>query len=104
MFITFVMTRLMPGNPFIYAFEMSESEIALYNVTIERFGLNDPLLVQFYNYYTRLLGLFWAWIILTYIGGSIALYVYKGIRAGFKKIQPEKKFPKIAPENCLTIT
>lgn len=101
MFLTFVMTRLLPGNPFHYAFEQSESEIAMYDAAVEGYGLNDPIIVQFYNYYTRLLGLFWAWLIFAYIGGSIGFYVYRGIRVGFDKIHIMKYPKKIATENCV---
>ncbi len=92
MFLTFVMTRFMPGNPFLMILgeQASASKIAWYNAAVERFGLNDPILVQFYKYFTNAMGLFWAWLIFAYIGGSIGFYAYKGISLGFERIKIAK--------------
>jgi len=98
MFITFVMTRLMPGNPFLFALgeQASSSKIAWYNAAVERYGLNDPIIVQFYRYFTNAMGIFWAWLIFAYIGGFIGFSAYKGVRFGIEKIIIVKKPQKIA--------
>ena len=104
MFLTFVMTRMMPGNPFLYVLgeQPSASKIAWYNAAVERYGLNDPILVQFYNYFIRAMGLFWAWLIFVYIGGSIGFYAYKGIQSGFERIRIVKFSQKDATKKGLT--
>ena len=85
-------------NPFMYFFGRD-----LYNLAVEGFGLNDPILVQFYNYYTKLLGLFWAWLIFIYIGLSIAFYAYNGIRFGLERINNVKFSQKDALKKGLTV-
>ena len=105
MFLTFVMTRIMPGNPFLIILgeQASESKIAWYNAAVERYGLNDHILVQFYKYFTNAMGLFWAWLIFAYIGGYTTLVAYKGIKLGFEKIHIEKNPQKIATKKGLTV-
>jgi hypothetical protein len=103
MFLTFVMTRFMPGNPFLIILgeRPSASKIAWYNAAVERYGLNDPIIVQFFKYFTNAMGLFWAWLIFIYIGGSIGFYAYKGIRVGIEKIHIAKNTQKIATKKGL---
>ena len=98
MFLTFVMTRFMPGNPFLFVLgeQPSASKIAWYNAAVERYGLNDPIIVQFYKFFVRTMGLFWAWLIFAYIGGSIGFYAYKGIQVGFERIHIVKISQKSA--------
>ncbi|MHA1765172.1 MAG: hypothetical protein ACTSWX_12195 [Promethearchaeota archaeon] len=93
LFLTFVMTRFMPGNPFLFVIRdhMSSSQISWYYSAVERYGLNEPITIQFYRYFTNAMGLFWAWLIFLYIGGLIIFFTYKGIRLGYKKIHPKAK-------------
>ena len=50
-FLLFVLVRIMPGNPFPSE-RMNDEQIAMKR---EEMGLNDPILVQFYNYMKNLL-------------------------------------------------
>lgn len=50
-FLLFVLVRIMPGNPFPSE-RMSNEQIALKR---EEMGLNDPIMVQFWNYMKQLL-------------------------------------------------
>ena len=104
MFLTFVMTRFMPGTPFMLMAgeQASYSKTAAYLAAAERYGLNDPIIVQFYNYFIRTMGLFWAWLIFAYIGGSIGFYAYKGIKFGFERIHIVKISQKSAIKKGLT--
>jgi len=104
MFLTFVMTRFMPGTPFMLLAgdRASYSKTAAYLAAADRYGLNDPILVQFYRYFTNAMGLFWAWLIFVYIGGYTTLIAYKGIKLGFEKIHFEKNPQKIATKKGLT--
>lgn len=92
MFLTFAMTRIMPGNPFLL--ELGErpswSKIAAYNAAVIRYGLDKPIYIQFYKYFTNAMGLFLAWLIFAYIGGFIVFFAYKGVRSGFKRIKIAK--------------
>jgi len=56
LFMTFIMTRFMPGNPFMFAIgeHPTTSQIEQMNRMIERYGLNDPVLVQLWLYVQRL--------------------------------------------------
>jgi len=98
MFLTFVMTRFM-----LLGEQASESKIAWYNAAVERYGLNDPIIVQFFKYFTNAMGLFWAWLIFVYIGGYTTFLAYKGIKLGFEKIHIEKNPQKIATKKGLTV-
>ena len=104
MFLTFVMTRFMPGNPFLIMLgdQPSASKIEWYNMAVERYGLNDPIHVQFFRYFTNAMGLFWAWLIFIYIGGYTTFLAYKGIKLGFEKFQITKNPQKIATKKGLT--
>ena len=62
----------MPGNSSQYALRVG-------------FGLYDPILIQFYNYSTHVIGLFWTWLMFINIGGYTIFGVYKGICLGFEK-------------------
>ena len=105
MFLTFVMTRFMPGTPFMLLAgdRASYSKTAAYLAAADRYGLNDPILVQFYRYFTNAMGLFWAWLIFVYIGGFITFSAYRGIRLGFEKIIVAKKPQKVATKKGLTV-
>lgn len=99
MLITFVMTRAMPGNPFFFILgeRPSASKIEWYEAAIDRYGLNDPINVQFYKYFTNTMGLFWSWCIFVFIAAYIGFFMYKGIRVGYEKIQFAKNRQKVAP-------
>lgn len=69
----------MPGNPFLIGICGYPSPLSTtaYLSLVERHKLNDPFLIQFYNYLTNLMGLFWTWLIIVYIGTCIILVIYK---------------------------
>ena len=56
LFMTFIMTRYMPGNPFMFRIgeHVSESQLATLRVLEERYGLNEPVMVQLWMYIQRL--------------------------------------------------
>ena len=105
LFMTFIMTRFMPGNPFLIILgeRPSASKIAWYNMAVERYGLNDPIHVQFFRYFTNAMGLFWAWLIFGYIGLYSTFLAYKGIKSGFEKIHIVKNPQKIATKKGSTV-
>ena len=49
--ITFFIGRALPGNPFLAVFSRgTDAEHELYELLIESYGLNDPILVQYANF------------------------------------------------------
>lgn len=54
--LTFALTRFMPGNPFLYRGldRVNPATIAIYERLTERYGLNDPVYVQFGKYLGQL--------------------------------------------------
>jgi len=93
MLLTFTMTHAMPGNPFLFTLgeRPSPSKIAWYNAAVERYGLNDPIIIQFYKYFTNAMGIFWTWLIFAFIAGYIIIFVYKIINYAKKKIDMKIK-------------
>jgi len=56
LFMTFIMTRIMPGNPFmlIVGEHVTDSQLATIAALEARYGLNEPVLVQLWLYVQRL--------------------------------------------------
>ncbi len=56
LFMTFIMTRYIPGNPFMFAIgeHPTTSQIKAMNEMVERYGLNEPILVQLWMYVQKL--------------------------------------------------
>ena len=56
LFMTFIMTRIMPGNPFmlIVGEHVTDSQLATIAALEARYGLNEPILVQLWMYVQRL--------------------------------------------------
>ena len=56
LFITFIMTRIMPGNPFMLLVgeHVTDSQLAAIAAAEERYGLNEPIIVQLWMYIQRL--------------------------------------------------
>ncbi|MHA1646385.1 MAG: hypothetical protein ACTSVL_02330 [Promethearchaeota archaeon] len=69
------------------------------------YGLDKPIIIQFYSYLTIAIGLFWTWFIFAIIGGYSVFVVFKGIRLGFekKKIHIRKNLQKVATKRGLTV-
>jgi len=56
LFLTFIMTRIMPGNPFMLLVgeHVTDSQLATIAALEESHGLNEPILVQLWLYIQRL--------------------------------------------------
>lgn len=92
--VTFVMTRSMPGNPFLNPdmSRMNEDYIAMLT---DRLGLNDPIHIQFFKYFQNFMGPFFAWAIFIYMGAALIFGLYKTIRFGFNRINPKVKIAEV---------
>ena len=77
MFLTFIMIRFMPHLSCPVSNPWGPELRALVDAYIERTGINDPFLIQFYKFLTNMMGLFWTWLILVCCAGYIVFYAYK---------------------------
>lgn len=80
MLMSFALTRAMPGNPYKFLLQdvkITDSTYQTYLDNVERLGLDLPLLPQFYKYITNSLGVFWSFLIFTYMGFLILKTIYK---------------------------
>jgi len=58
--ITFFIGRALPGNPFLAVFSRgTDAEHEIYELLVENYGLNDPILVQYANFLINMLSGDW---------------------------------------------
>ena len=86
LFLSFALSRAMPGNPYLIKMgeHITNSQLEVYFKEVERLKLDEPVVQQFIAYYKNCLGEFWAY--LTFAGMS-ALILYSSMNAiqGIKK-------------------
>ncbi|MHA1647927.1 MAG: hypothetical protein ACTSVU_01115 [Promethearchaeota archaeon] len=96
MFLTFVLSHFMPGNPYLIKLgeHSTASQIEWYNIQVERMGLNKPILDQFWTYFTNSFGPFFSYLIIGILMGMIIFYIIKIIIILSRKIQVKRKLKK----------
>lgn len=87
LFLSFALSRAMPGNPYLIELgeHVTDSQIAIYLKEVERLKLDEPVVAQFLIYYQNCLGPFFAYLTFAYMGGLIIHSGVKGIKEIRKK-------------------